>query len=101
MIFTVGHTKTYRQYLDEYGTHAMKAGRDPRTGEEGGTVWETYREASRHCPDGYSVFGVLADWEKDTAPRPPGECGRELLRKGRLVILNREDNEPSAVPPRK
>lgn len=88
MIFTIGHAKTYYNYMEEYGSAAMKAGRDPESGDEGGTVFQTYDDAVKCCPEDYHVFGVYADWQ-DTAPRPPGEWGRELLRNARLVRLSR------------
>lgn len=65
MIYTIGHTENYERYFEEQGT-PQKLGRT--ADYAGGSVWKTQEEAQRGCPDGYSVYGVLADWEKDTAP---------------------------------
>jgi hypothetical protein len=48
----------------------MKKG---RTAEySGGSVWRTHNEALRNCPESYTVFAVIADWDKDTAPSKDG-----------------------------
>lgn len=63
MIYTIGHTKNYLQYFDEQGI-PQKKGKTKNYG--GGSVWKTKEEAQQHCHFDYSVFGVDADWDKDT-----------------------------------
>jgi len=44
----------------------MKQGK--RLNYTGGSVWKTREEAEKHCPTGYSVYGVILDWERDSEP---------------------------------
>lgn len=81
MIFTVGRTKGYEKYMDE----------DPKPGKgEGGSVWETREEAERYLEEtgqsDYSVYGVLAYWDTETAA-VEGVTWRSLTRPADLVRL--------------
>jgi hypothetical protein len=84
MIYTIGHRPSYEQGLTEM-PNIRKLGR--REGYPGGSVWKTYEEAFEHAktaPD-YAVYGVLADWEKDTAPS--GAPWHDLLFDRQIVKL--------------
>ena len=65
MIYTVGNTESYEKYFKEQ-KYPKKKGKDFESGYEGGSVWKTESEARKHCSSGYSVYGVEAEWEKDT-----------------------------------
>lgn len=65
MIYTIGYTKSYEKSFEDHSI-VFKKGRDKDY--EGGSVWKTYEEAVREKPEGYSVYGVLADWETETIP---------------------------------
>lgn len=65
MLYTIGNTESYTRYLAQYGAECKKA--------VGGSVWRTYREASKYLKgerkdDEYSVYGVDANWDTDTEP---------------------------------
>jgi hypothetical protein len=88
MIYTIGHTESYTQYFKEQGT-PQKLGRTKNYNGEyysGGSVWKTKEEAEKNCPSGYSVYGVLADWEKDTEKNET-ENYHDLLVTSDLVQL--------------
>ena len=93
MIFTLGHTESYERYFREQGT-PKKLGRNKSY--EGGTVWETQAEAQKYvnicCPDGYSVYGVEADWDKDTIIDIIlyADKTRSLKRTSKLVKVKQE-----------
>jgi hypothetical protein len=63
MIYTIGLKSSYEKYISEQGV-PKKLGR--REDYCGGSVWRTYEEAELFAKDGFCVYGVLADWEKDT-----------------------------------
>jgi hypothetical protein len=63
MIYTIGKTELYEQYFKERRT-VKKQGRTKDY--PGGSVWQTREEAEKCCSKGYSVYGVEADWERDT-----------------------------------
>lgn len=94
LIYTIGYTKSYEKALaeDPNVTKTGKRGpgvlKDYPEGYEGGSVWETYKEALKYCPEGYSVYGVLADWNKDTEPNPKGDGNeRSLVVDSKIVKL--------------
>ena len=86
MIYTVGHRESYEQYFREQEC-PQKLGCCQWNGEsyEGGTVWETREEAIKHLTPGFAVYGVMADWEKETYNAPSGY--RALLVTAPLVRL--------------
>lgn len=87
MIYTIGHTESYERYFKEQEAdegYPKKIGRN--TEYPGGSVWKTFDNALRHCPNGYSVYGVLANWEKDTKPSNEGDW-HDLLVDSTLVKL--------------
>ena len=87
MIYTIGHTESYHRYFEEQGTPSKKG----RTEDySGGSVWKTIEDAEKHCPKGYSVFGMIADWDKDTEPSKDGDWN-DLLIDADLVKLESGD----------
>lgn len=77
MIYTIGHTESYREYLRDSTNPHIKLGRrghdDPdNPNYEGGSAWETEDEALAACPEGFDVFGLNARWRVDTAPSGHG-----------------------------
>jgi len=98
MIYTIGVKKNY---LDLYaqekakGDVLKKAGRNLNHRDDefpngfcGGSVWQTIQEARQHRLPQYGVFGVLADWEKDTAPSlEPDADWHDLLVDSEIVVL--------------
>jgi len=89
MLYTLGHTKSYLQYFEE-DSQPMKKGRDLSENYPGGSVWKTFKEAEAHAkldPD-FSVFGVDADWEKDTEPSKEKDANwNDLLFNKPLIKL--------------
>lgn len=86
MIYTVGETEIYlKSFVNVYPERPRKLGRSECY--EGGSVWKTYEEAMNHCPKGYSVFGVNANWDNDTTPSNDGDWNN-LLVDSELIILN-------------
>ena len=93
MIYTIGYTESYEKII--HRPDSKKLGkRGPGIvdgypdGYSGGSVWETKEEAHKYCPIGYSVYGVLADWVKDTEYNPNGEGNeRSLVVDSKLVKL--------------
>lgn len=62
MIYTIGHIESYEKYFRGQGI-PRKKGRTKNY--QGGSVWKTYEEARGNRYPEYSVYGVLADWDKD------------------------------------
>jgi hypothetical protein len=66
----------------------MKKGR--RDDYLGGSVWQTFEEAAAHIGIykliGFSVFGVMADWETDVAENPNAPW-HNLLIDAELVLV--------------
>jgi len=77
MIYTLGHRPSYEEGLtksEAAGKPFKKVGR--KEDYQGGSVWRTregveaYLKANAHRLHDYAVYGVEADWERDTAPNP-------------------------------
>lgn len=83
MIFTIGHSSSYRKYFASYG-FLEKQGRCE--GYCGGSVWKTKKDAESHLSPGYEVFGVDADWDKDTVSSENGDWN-DLLVDSRIILL--------------
>lgn len=88
MIYTIGRTKNYERYLDEY-SRPRKLGRTKRY--RGGSVWDTREKAQRYADKypGYRVYGVLAEWNNQTEPSKVGPW-HDLLADSILVRLGAE-----------
>lgn len=95
LIFCVGFGKSYDWYIEQNksgGLPIRKMGCHIEQGYPGGSVWQTVEEAQKFADDkpGYKVYGLLADWEKDTRPSE-GESWRDLLHDAELVGLERNE----------
>lgn len=99
MIYTIGFKKTYSFGLSKATKDKpfRKLGRTDNlngTGEYygGGSVWKTKEEAEAYLRShrkrmaGYGVYGVLANWDKDTE-QLPGEPFRRLITTSLLVAV--------------
>lgn len=101
MIFTIGHTENYLEAMLA-DPELKKIGRREKQpnfpdGYLGGTVWKTRKEARAYIeeelqrdhpdwdPADFSVFGVDADWERDTYI--PEDDMPSLLRDAKLINL--------------
>ena len=96
MTFTIGYSYSYEkgfERAEKNGIPLMKVG--TREDYDGGCVWKTEEEARKYLKenwprlDGYNVYGVLADWERDTA-KLEGEPFSRLLVDSELVKLEDE-----------
>jgi len=85
LVFTVGHTVSYERYFSEQDT-PKKLGRT--NSYEGGSVWQTEVDAQKHCPRGYSVYGVKARWGLDTAPSADGDWHDLLVTSDLIKLYN-------------
>jgi hypothetical protein len=69
MIYTVGQTDIYEEVWSR-GVNPGKKGKSEDC--IGGSVWKTREEAQayldKHPNLEYSIYGVDADWDKDTEP---------------------------------
>ena len=88
MIFTLGKMSIYESYIlnDE---NAAKKGRgffEDGSYYCGGSVWKTQEETSKFLQEGFAVYGVLADWEKDTEISKDG-AWNDLLIDAKLIKI--------------
>jgi hypothetical protein len=85
VIFTIGRKLAYEAALDDPAVEKpLKMGKSDDY--VGGSVWKTPEGARKNCPPGFIVYGVLADWEKDTAPSKEGNW-HDLLKDSEFVRL--------------
>ena len=94
MIYTVGSKKAYLRKLLKEGK-VMKTGRC--RGYAGGCAFRTREEAQRYLDElaiqgykDYMVFGMLADWERNTRASPD-HWWHDLLKDAEVVVLENED----------
>lgn len=96
MIYTLGYRPSYEEGLaksEAAGEPLKKVGR--YSDYQGGSVWKTCKEveahlkANTHRLEDYAVYGVDADWERDTAPNPLNPF-HDLLVDAPLVRLEAE-----------
>ena len=79
MIYTLGEIKNYERYFAEQGI--------PRKGING-SVWETFKEAQKYTNKDFRVYGILADWDKDTKPNGDSDADwHDLMIEAPLVRL--------------
>ena len=90
MIYTVGKTEVYEDY--------MAKDKNPEKAK-GGSVWRTKDDArgylfSTKQDKTFSVYGIEADWEKDTeaVQGDPPPTWRALTKSAKLVKLEGKDN---------
>lgn len=90
MIYTIGNTKNYNTYLKEI-PNLKKKGRD--RDYQGGSVFKTLEDAENYLDDlelnnEYSVYGVEADWDKDTDTSLDGSTRyRDLLIDSKIIKI--------------
>lgn len=99
MIYTLGHKVSYDAGLEEMkarGRPLLKVGRGMHKGVpyEGGSVWRTREDAEAYMQEraeggnpleGFAVYGLEADWRKDTV-KAPGDVGWRSLKRDAAVI---------------
>lgn len=90
MIFTIGRTESYDQNIASQ-ENCQKKGKDQNYC--GGSVWRTYEEALEYVVEGYSVYGVVADWDKDTEENQEGGNWHNLLKDAKLIKISGEDGK--------
>lgn len=90
MIYTLGRHTAYENNFKKI-SNLQKLGRCE--GYEGGSVFQTAEEVWEYIVaeslEGYSVYGVEADWERDTE-KSQTNVWNDLLRDAPLVQLNHE-----------
>ena len=99
MIYTIGHAQRYLDMMRANGTRpVLKSGKSP-SGYYGGEVFATEKDAAafistldeRLGQRGFAVFGIEADWDRETyalpADVPAGLWNRHLLESKPLVLL--------------
>ena len=92
MIYTVGSKKAYFRSLLKNGK-VIKSGR--KRGYAGGCVFRSREDAQRHVDEleiqgykDYMVFGLLADWGKDTQPSSQ-HWWHDLLTDAEVIVLEK------------
>jgi len=94
VIFTIGHRESYFQAFRDHG-HCVKRGRDA-LGEgdyPGGYAFRIRQDGERRIQEAYrdmefAVFGLEADWGRDTEPSPEG-WWHHLLCNAEVVLLEK------------
>ena len=86
MIFTLGLTEGYKARLKEATKDKPLKKMGRREDYPGGSVWKTYQDASIYLSSGFSVFGVLANWETETIPSSEGNWN-DLLVDAEIIDL--------------
>lgn len=81
MIFTIGHQENYLKAIARHGAIYKVGRREPcdefPNGYAGGYAFASIEDAQKRIGEAYegrgmAVFGLLADWERDTVPSPDG-----------------------------
>ncbi len=95
MIYTIGHAENYRTAIARDGK-IQKLGRDHKGGHlpkdyPGGYAFKTFKDAVHRIEEayqdkGFAVFGLKADWEKDTVPSSHG-WWHNLINDSDIVLL--------------
>lgn len=91
MIYTVGVKQSYLKAIEREG-NIKKA--------IGGSVWKTYQEAFFYSElstlqNGkiYDVFGVDADWDKDTVPDGYRQWNKLIIDAPIIILTGRENDK--------
>lgn len=93
MIYTLTTHSAYSRDLASHG-RPMKKGAVPEEGYPGGSVWQTREEAEAFvnhrstCETPLVVYGVAADWQRDTRPSIEKGAWHDLLRHADLIPLD-------------
>ncbi len=95
MIYTIGHAINYRTSIAKNGT-IQKLGRDGRKPKKypdypGGYAFKTWRDAVKRIEEayqdkGFAIFGLEADWERDTIPSTEG-WWHHLINDSDIVVI--------------
>lgn len=97
MIYTIGHKENYLAAIREHGA-IQKLGRRPPgffddypDGYPGGYAFKTIEDAKRGLVEEdehvtWAVFGLEAEWERDTTPAKDG-WWHELLNDANIIVL--------------
>lgn len=99
MIYTIGHRENYLKAIQEHGV-IQKLGRrlpDARNdffpdGYPGGYAFQTYEDAQRGLAEEdkhgtWCIWGLDADWERDTAPAKDG-WWHNLIKDADIIPLS-------------
>lgn len=92
MIYTIGHKDSY--LVAEMEGTVTKVGKLPDGSYPGGVAFKSYIDAARYIRDhprtcdGFTVFGLEADWEEET--EPGDEVYNHLLVDSRVIFLEEE-----------
>jgi hypothetical protein len=83
IVYTVGITEIYEAYISKDPVPEKAAG---------GSVWETREKAQTYLErcgltEEFRVYGVVADWEKDTTARE-GQEWNNLIADSLLIRLD-------------
>jgi len=84
MIYTIGKKSIYDIYIKN-DINPRKLGKTDNY--PGGSVWRYKKEVEKFLTKGYEVYGVLADWEKDTKQSNDGKWN-DLLKSSKLRFIN-------------
>lgn len=101
MIYTIGHEKSYKEAREVQGT-VIKVGKIGKrhillsTGEKytGGYAFKTITDAQKRIEEeylgqGYTAFGLKADWNMHTYPAPDG-WWRYLLIDAEIIFFDKD-----------
>jgi hypothetical protein len=95
MIYTVGQKNVYDKLFEDV-KYPKKKGVDIKESYAGGSVWRNYLDAREsaiksnpHREHPYDIYGVLADWKRDTIPDIKGNSWHNLLFDSFLVKLDK------------
>lgn len=93
MIYTIGHRANYLANLSESETGQIVK-------LAGGYAFRTREDAERRIVEEekvgvWDIFGLDADWDRDTEPSPTGGWWHNLLVKARIILL--DDNEVNSA----
>lgn len=106
MIYTIGNTANYLSAMAESGGTITKTGRTTVSEQRlnwhqehwhevdyiGGYAFLTVTDAQQRIVEayperGFSVFGLLAEWDVDTYPNPDGGWWHNLLKDAEIICL--------------
>ena len=85
MIYTIGIKENYDKYIEEFSN-------PPAAKEIGGSVWETFDKVKLYLKAtnqaGYGIYGVDADWDKDTKiNKDSSKSWRDLTKRAKIVKI--------------
>ncbi len=98
MIYTIGHRETYLSAIAESPDGVLlKSGKilpcaESPNGYSGGYAFQSVSDAERrinerYALDGYTIFGLKADWKIDTEKNHAGEWWHNLINDSEIVVI--------------